>query len=91
MSFTAGQRVRTKPQRAGGHTRLPGYLQARCGVILSFLGSYPLADERAVSAQPARCAALYSVRFDAAEVWPEADWRGSICADLFDEYLEAER
>ena len=89
-AFEAGQRVRTKPQNPAGHTRLPGYLQQRRGTIVRALGRFPLADERAVTPATARSSALYTVRFEAEEVWPDAAWRGSICADLFEEYLEAE-
>lgn len=88
-AWRAGQRVRTKAQNPHGHTRLPGYLQERSGTIVRVLGTYPLADDRAVALSQVRSSALYTVQFDAAEVWPQSSWRGSICADLFEEYLEA--
>lgn len=90
MPFAVGQRVRTKAQRRAGHTRLPGYLQKRRGTIVRALGSFPLADERAVTPETARSSELYTVCFEASEVWPDGGWSGSICADLFEDYLEAE-
>jgi hypothetical protein len=65
-------------------------LQKRRGTIVRALGSFPLADERALTPQTARFCELYTVCFDASEVWPEGAWSGSICADLFAGYLEAE-
>lgn len=88
--FAVGQRVRTKAQKRVGHTRLPAYLQQRRGLIVRALGRFPLADERALNPETARSRELYTVRFEAPEVWPDASWSGSICADLFEDYLEAE-
>lgn len=76
-----GDRVRTLPQRAGGHTRLPQYLEQREGVVIRELGEYPLPDDRAEGMPEPRRSRLYTVRF-------AAPWHGSVMADLFDTYLE---
>jgi nitrile hydratase len=90
MPFAVGQRVRTKAQRQAGHTRLPGYLEKQRGTIVRALGRFAFADERASAPESARSSELYTVCFEASNVWPDAQWSGSICADLFEEYLEAE-
>ena len=77
--FEAGERVRTRRQRADGHTRLPSYLQLRSGRIVHVLGSFRFADEAARGAN-AREEMLYTVEFEN---------NGSLVrADLFESYLE---
>lgn len=88
-AFNAGTAVRTKAQRAFGHTRLPAYLQNQNGVIERVVGVFPLPDDRAVKAGDAIEQHLYTVRFAAAAVWPGRPNGDTICADLFEEYLEA--
>ena len=88
MILPDGTRVVTREQRAGGHTRLPFYLQKKPGVVATFLGTFPLPDDNARDSKTARRSRLYTVTFNAADVFgPGA--RGRICADLFEEYFEA--
>ena len=71
-----------------GHTRLPVYLRGRPGRIEHVLGVLPFSDGRAAGVDAAVQTA-YTVRFAAVDVWgSDADPRGSICADLFESYLE---
>ena len=86
--FEAGTRVRTRAQRSSGHTRLPAYLQEKPGVIVASLGAFPLADDRADALPQPRSSELYTVEFDASDVWKDSRFTGRILADLFDEYLE---
>lgn len=86
--FDAGTRVRTRIQVSSGHTRLPSYLQCRSGVVVRALGEFPLPDERARDPEHPRLSELYTVQFDARDVWERPD-EGTICADLFEEYLES--
>ena len=90
-AFNVGARVRTKAQRGGGHTRLPGYLQNKSGVIERIVGGYPLPDERAAGRRDGSEQRLYTVRFAAAAVWPDGPSGDTVCADLFEEYLEPGR
>jgi len=87
MAFEIGQRVRTRAQAATGHTRLPAYLQRTQGVVVALLGEFPFADERAMG-RGARAERLYTVRFAARDVWPDAAAGDAIAADLFESYLE---
>ncbi|HEX3550415.1 MAG TPA: SH3-like domain-containing protein [Candidatus Elarobacter sp.] len=71
-----------------GHTRLPRYLTGRRGRVDAVLGALPYPDRRAAGAREARETA-YTVRFAAYDVWgPDGDAGDSICADLFESYLE---
>jgi nitrile hydratase subunit beta len=86
--FAIGERVRTRVMNPAGHTRLPAYLRGRPGRVVWILGTLPFSDLRAggdkAAAQPA-----YTVRFDTADVWgSDGDPGGSVCADLFESYLE---
>ena len=78
-----GTRVRTREQHAGGHTRLPAYLQNRSGRIIRVLGRFRFADEAAHRGAAARQEPLYTVQF--------AYGGHTVCADLFEPYLEIDR
>ena len=72
-----------------GHTRLPVYLRGRPGLVLSRIGAFPLSDVRAAG-RPAEKEQLYTVLFDARDVWRrDADTTQTLTADLFESYLEA--
>ncbi|MDB5028815.1 MAG: Cobalt-containing nitrile hydratase subunit beta [Candidatus Eremiobacteraeota bacterium] len=87
--FAVGDRVRTRVANPAGHTRMPAYLRGRPGRIEHVLGTLPFSDERAAGVASAAQTA-YTVRFATADVWgADGDPRGSICADLFESYLEA--
>lgn len=88
MRFEPGTRISTKAQQVEGHTRLPAYLQRKHGVIVASLGAFLLADENAVDSRNARKSQLYTVEFQACEVWNDPQSGGAIRADLFEEYLE---
>ena len=91
--FAIGDRVRTRrPARNlqidGGHTRLPGYAAGLTGQIEMRHGCHVFPDSNAhglgEAAQP-----LYTVVFDAAEVWGHAEQAGdTVTCDLWESYLE---
>jgi nitrile hydratase subunit beta len=86
--YRPGDRVRTRVMSPAGHTRLPLYLRGRAGTIEHVLGTMPLPDRRAHGEVTMQSA--YTVRFASADLWgADADPRGSVCADLFESYLEA--
>lgn len=87
--FASGQRVRTHSATAAHHTRLPGYLRGRAGVIERLLGSHVFADSHAqgLGEDPQW---LYTVVFDAAELWgSEATPGHRVSFDAWEAYLEA--
>ena len=87
--FALGDAVRTQPRASGRHTRLPGYAGEKRGVVVRARGGFVFPDTNAhgEGEQPQY---LYTVRFDARELWGEsAEPRASVCIDLFEPYLEA--
>jgi hypothetical protein len=89
--FAVGDVVQTRATNPEGHTRLPEYLCGRAGTIAKVHGLVPLADDRArgASAQSATRETLYTVVFQASDVWRDhADKAHSVSADLWDSYLE---
>ena len=87
--FKFGQRVRTRSEHVAHHTRLPGYAHGKLGTIERLHGSHVFADANAhgKGEQPQW---LYSVVFDARELWgPEAAAGLSVAIDAWEPYLEA--
>ncbi len=88
--FTVGDRVRARNLHPPGHTRLTRYVRGRVGVIDRFHGAHCFPDTAAhdegENPQP-----LYSVRFDARELWgPSAPAQDQLFIDLWEDYLEPE-
>jgi len=86
--FKPGDRVRARNLNPSGHTRLPRYVRGKPGVIDSVHGTFVYPDTNAHDGgeQPQP---LYSVRFDAVELWgPAAVGRDSLYIDLWEDYLE---
>jgi len=91
-AFAPGDRVRTRlPARnafiPGGHTRLPGYAAGHVGRVVISHGAHVLPDANAhglgEAAEP-----LYTVAFDAADLWGVAERAGDeVTADLWQSYL----
>jgi nitrile hydratase len=85
--FAPGDRVRARNIHPRGHTRLPRYLRGHLGTVESDHGGFVLPDASAEGR--AEAGRLYTVVFDAAEVWgPDAEPGTRIAADLWDSYLE---
>ena len=86
--FRVGQRVRTRNMHPTGHTRLPRYARGRSGMIARDYGVFPFPDAIA-HYLPDKPQHVYSVRFDARELWGEqAKPQDKVYLDLWDEYLE---
>jgi len=92
MAFELGEPVRAGEPRPTGHTRLPAYLASKRGIVVRTIGAFALPDDRADGVREPRVENLYTVRFSAPEVWNgDAAGTDSICADLFESYLESDR
>jgi nitrile hydratase beta subunit len=86
--FALGDPVRARMMNPSGHTRLPRYVRGRQGRIERLHGVHVFPDSSAagVGEDPRW---LYSVGFDAAEVWgPEGRAGDVILVDLWEPYLE---
>jgi nitrile hydratase len=86
--FAVGDRVRTREWNPPTHTRIPRYCRGKTGVIARFHGAHAYPDSRArgLGDDPQW---LYTLRFDAAELWGSDTTASSICVDLWEPYLEA--
>ena len=89
--FAWGDHVVTRNINPAGHTRLPRYARGKRGVINRVYGAAPLPDTNAhgLGEHPQ---AVYSVRFDARELWGnDAEPNQTVAIDLWDCYLEPDR
>jgi nitrile hydratase subunit beta len=86
--FRPGDRVRAVNRHPSGHTREPRYLRGRIGVIHEHHGAHVFPDLSAKGIKAGQH--LYSVRFEASELWGEnANRNGAVYIDLWEDYLEA--
>lgn len=86
--FRAGQRVRARNMNPIGHTRLPRYVRAKAGVIERVHGVFVFPDTNAhfLGESPQH---LYSVRFEARELWGEdAAAADAVYVDMWEDYLD---
>jgi nitrile hydratase beta subunit len=86
--FAVGDAVMTRNVHPTHHTRLPRYARGKRGVIQACHGAQTFPDTNAHGLgehpQP-----LYSVRFEARELWGEsAEPRQTVSLDLWEPYLE---
>jgi nitrile hydratase len=87
-AFEIGDTVRARNMHPMGHTRLPRYARGRRGVVAQYYGIQDIDDTMPpdVQAQPQP---LYSVRFDAGELWGEsAEPNCAVYIDMWESYLE---
>ena len=88
-AFAVGQTVRTRRHGHPGHTRLPQYARDRVGSVHAHHGAHVFPDLSAEGREIHQH--LYSVVFEAAELWPEAqDRRDRVFIDLWEAYLMAD-
>ena len=86
--FAVADRVRAKNIHPKTHTRLPRYVRGRVGVIELLHGCHVFPDTVAIE-RGEDPQWLYTVRFDARELWgEEADPTISVSVDAFEPYLE---
>jgi nitrile hydratase subunit beta len=86
-SFQVGQRVRARNMNPVGHTRLPRYARGKVGTVERDHGVFVFPDTNAHSLgeKPQH---VYSVRFEARELWGEqASRRDTVYIDMWDDYL----
>jgi nitrile hydratase beta subunit len=90
-AFAVGTRVRAKDVEPTGHTRLPGYVRGKAGVVEAIQPAHLLPDTHAhfKGENPQH---VYTVRFDSHELWgagPGTDAEPfTLTIELFESYLE---
>jgi nitrile hydratase beta subunit len=85
--FAAGDRVRARDWNPPTHTRLPRYARGKQGTIVAVRGCHLFADANALGRPDAHW--LYTVRFDATELWGPHTTASSVHVDCWEPYLEA--
>lgn len=85
--FAVGDAVSARLMNPPAHTRLPRYVRGRPGTVVSVHGAhvYPDAHALGLGAQPQW---LYTVRFDARDLWGPDTTAASVCVDCWEPYLE---
>ena len=85
--FAVGDAVRARNIHPTTHTRLPRYVRGRRGTVVSLHGAhvYPDTHARGEGESPRW---LYTVRFDARELWGEDTTASSVFVDCWEPYLE---
>jgi nitrile hydratase len=85
--FAIGAAVVTRNEHPRGHTRLPRYARGRRGVVVTHHGTQVFPDA-AAQGQGEQAQPLYTVRFEARELWgPAASAREAVHLDLWESYL----
>ena len=85
--FAPGDAVVTRAMHPRGHTRLPRYARGKGGVVHRCHGIHVFPDTNA-HGQGEQPQPLYSVRFDARELWGEsAEPNQAVHIDLWESYL----
>lgn len=86
--FRSGQPVRARNLNPTGHTRLPRYVRGKTGAIDRVHGVFVFPDTNAhfLGEKPQH---LYSVRFEAQELWGAQSTPGAVYVDLWEDYLDA--
>jgi nitrile hydratase len=85
--FAVGDRIMTRQLTTTHHTRLPGYARGKPGIIHAHHGAHIFADSSARGDESAQH--LYSVVFDACDLWFEAEnSKDRVFLDLWESYLE---
>lgn len=79
-AFAPTARVVVRDIVAGGYKRRPDYTAGATGVVESVHGTYHPPD----GGDPEH---LYAVRFDAADLWTDADRNGAVYVDLWESGL----
>jgi nitrile hydratase subunit beta len=86
--FSVGDRIRVRGRRAAGHTRQPGYVTGKPGVVTAHYGAALFPDTHAVGRR-VRPQHLYTIAFEGSDLWGDAAEPGTeVRVDLFEPYLE---
>ena len=85
--FRIGDPVRTREIHPATHTRLPRYCRGKRGVVVLLHGAhvFPDSNARGAGEDPQF---LYTVRFDASELWGTDTSATSVHVDCWEPYLE---
>lgn len=84
--FIVGSEIVAQQNASTGHTRLPGYVRGRPGIVHTHHGAHLFPDAVAKGIEEAEH--LYTVAFEARDLWPEThNSKDVIFLDLWESYL----
>jgi nitrile hydratase len=83
-----GDTVRARTMHPSGHTRLPRYVRGRIGTVMSVHGAHVYPETHATPAGDPSPRWLYTVRFEARELWGEDTTASAVHVDAWEPYLE---
>jgi nitrile hydratase subunit beta len=87
--FRIGDKVVTSRANPPTHTRVPNYARGRVGTVTACHGGFAFMDAQARGRNDV-ADHLYTVRFEAAELWGEsAGGRDAIYLDMHESYLRS--
>lgn len=84
-AFQRGQTVQVRNAHPAGHTRSPRYARGKPGTITDVLGEFALPDATAHGGD--RSEPVYTVEFDANELWGEDTDADVVALDMWESYL----
>jgi len=86
--FAVGDTVIARNLNPHSHTRLPRYVRGKCGTVERDHGVFLFPDTHAIG-QGGKPQHVYSVRFEAQELWgPDGTEGDALFIDMWDDYLE---
>jgi nitrile hydratase len=85
--FAPGDRVRVRGDYVPGHSRMPGYIRGKTGVVISESPAYPFPDAHAHGVVAAE-EPTYDVRFKSEELWPNSADAALVHVAVFQSYLK---
>ena len=83
--FKVGDAVRTRSMNPPTHTRLPRYCRDKPGTIAIVHGAHVYPDASALGSEDAHW--LYTVRFEARDLWGPDTTASAVYADVWEPYL----
>jgi len=86
QAFAIGERVTVRNEYVPGHHRLPGYIRGRTGTVVGVSPPYPFPDS-AAHALEEEWEPTFDVRFNTADLWPEASENATVTVGVFRSYL----
>jgi len=84
--FSIGDRVRTRSGPVDHHTRLPAYAAGRIGTVEQMHGAHVFPDTNA-HGQGEQPQWLYTVAFEATDLWSDATAGHRVSVDAWEPYL----
>lgn len=87
QTFEVGDKVTVCMDHVPGHHRLPGYVRGKTGTVVGVSPAYPFPDAHAHGVM-AEDEPTYDVRFNSAELWPQASDDAWVHVGVFQSYLQ---